>query len=173
MRRHSLATTLATLCVLASGAPAEAAGKTRTVVEQFSDTYELTIDCEPFGPYDFDVLVSGREYVTVTEVAAADGTVLQTVVHARFVETNTNSRSGVSLPLKRSAREVWDWGAGVRTITGAVLVGTQHGNGTWVQDTGRITLTIDTDEPVFVAGPHEVFFGGGIDAIGCAALAGT
>jgi hypothetical protein len=60
MRRHSLATTPAALCVLGSGA-------------------------------SFDVLVSGREDVTVTDVAAANGTVLQTVVHARFVETKRSA----------------------------------------------------------------------------------
>jgi hypothetical protein len=32
-------------------------------------------------------------------------------------------------------------------------------------------MTLDTHEPLFVAGPHEVFFGG-IDPLTCAALAG-
>jgi hypothetical protein len=171
MRKLSTATAVAALCVLGTAASAEAAGKDRIVVERFSNTYELTVDCQPFGPYDFDVLVSGREHVTVTDVVADDGTLLQTVVQVRFTESNTNSESGATVPLKRSAREVWDWGEGTRTITGAVLVGTKRGGGTWVQDTGLLTLTIDTDEPVVVAGPHEAFFGGGIDAIGCAALA--
>jgi hypothetical protein len=171
MRKPSIAIAATALCVLGTGASAEAAGKQRIVVERFSNTYELAVDCEPFGPYAFDVLVSGREHVTVTDVVADDGTVLQTVVHMRFIESNTNSESGVMVPLRRSAHEVWNWGEGTRTITGAVLVGTQRGGGTWVQDTGLITLTIDTNEPVVVAGPHEAFFGDGLDAIGCAALA--
>lgn len=173
MRKISLTTAVAALCLLGTGASADAAGKTRMVVERFTDTYEFAVDCRPFGPYDFEVLVSGREYVMVTDVVADDGVLLQTVVHARFVETDTNSETGATLPLRRSAHEVWNWGEGTRTITGAVLVGTQGGGGTWVQDTGLITLTIDTDEPVRVAGPHEAFFGGGLDLIGCVALAET
>ena len=172
MRKLSLATAAAALCVFGTGASAEAAGTKRIVVEQFSQTYELAVDCRPFGPYDFDVLVSGREHVTVTDVVADDGSVLQTVVRYRFTETDTNSESGATVPLKRSVHEVWNWGEGTRTVTGAVLIGTQPGGGTWVQDTGLITLTIDTDEPVVVAGPHEAFFGGGLDLIGCVALAG-
>ena len=33
-------------------------------------------------------------------------------------------------------------------------------------------MTLDTHEPLFVAGPYEAFFAGGIDYPVCAALAG-
>jgi hypothetical protein len=41
-----------------------------------------------------------------------------------------------------------------------------------VQDTGKISMTLDTFEAFFVAGPHEAFFSGGIDPVVCAALGG-
>jgi hypothetical protein len=171
MRKLTLASAAVALCMLAGGASAQAAGKTRVVVENFSEPYELSVDCSPYGPYDFDVLVTGREYVKVTEVLSADGSLLQTVVRGRLLETNTNSVSGAAVELRRSSHEVWDWGEGVRTISGMVWMGTLPGAGAFVQDTGRIILTIDTDEPVFVAGPHEAFFGE-LDSIVCAELAG-
>ena len=171
MRKLTLASAAVALCMLAGGASAQAAGKTR-VVERVSQPYELSVDCSPYGPYDFDVLVMGREHMKVTEVLAADGSVLETVVRLRALETNTNSLSGAAVELRRSVHEVWDWGEGVRTISGTVWMGTRPGAGAFVQDTGRIILTIDTDEPVFVAGPHEAFFGG-LDSIVCTELAGS
>lgn len=171
MRKIWIAVAASALCALGTAPAADAAGKQRIVVENRSESYEFAIDCRPFGPYDFDILVSGRELITVTDVLTADGSLLQTVVHYRFVEQGSNSETGYTVPLRRSVREVWNWGEGTRTISGAVYIGTQRGGGTYVKDVGRITLTIDTDEPVSVAGPHEAFFGGGIDRIQCAALA--
>ena len=171
MRKAWTAIAASALCALATATAAEAAGKQRIVVEDRSESYAFAIDCSPFGPYDFDILVSGREFIRVTEVLAADGSLLQTVVRYRFAEQASNSETGYTLPLKRSVREAWNWDEGTRTVTGTIFIGTQHGGGTYVQDTGLITLTLDTDEPVVVHGPHEAFFGDGIDAIQCAALA--
>jgi hypothetical protein len=172
MRKLTLASAAVALCMLAGGASAQAAGKTRVVVDRFSERYELSVDCSLHGPYDFDVLVMGREHFKVTEVLAADGSLLETVVRLRALETNTNSLSGAAVELRGSVHEVWDWGEGLRTISGMVWMGTRPGAGSFVQDTGRLILTIDTDEPVFVAGPHEAFFGG-LDSIVCAELAGS
>jgi hypothetical protein len=47
-----------------------------------------------------------------------------------------------------------------------------HDGGRLFHDAGLIRMTLDTHELLFVAGPHEVFFGGGIDPLTCAALAG-
>ena len=172
MRKLSLASVAVALCMLAGGASAQAAGKTRVVVERFSEPYEFPVDCSPYGPYDFDVLVSGRENTRVIDVFAKDGTLLQTVLHTRLSETDTNSETGAAVTLKRSANEVWYWAEGVRTVHGTVWMGTQPGSGSFVQDTGLITLTIDTNEPVRVAGPHEAFFfEGGVDAMVCRQLA--
>jgi len=172
MRKLSLASAAVALCMLAGGASAQAAGTTRVVVDRFSEPYEFAVDCSPYGPYDFDVLVSGRENTRVIEVLAKDGTLLQTVVHTRLTETDANSETGVAVTLKRSANETWYWDEGVRTIHGKIWMGNQPGSGSFVQDTGLITLTIDTDEPIRVTGPHEAFFfDGGLDAIVCRQLA--
>lgn len=158
-------------CVLALGGSAGAAGKQRVVVEQVSEPYEFAVDCSEFGAHDFDNLVSGHQRIQVTEVLAADGTLLQTVFHIAFSETDTNSESGASLRLKASVHEVWDYASNTRTMSGKVALGTQPGGGTYIQEVGRITMTLDTREVLFLAGPHEAFFAGGIDFPVCDTLA--
>ena len=159
-------------CLLAFAGSAGAAGKQRVVVDRYSEPYEFAIDCSDFGPYGFDNVVSGHERKQVTEVRAADGTLLQTVFHTSFSETDTNSDSGASLGLKGAIHEVLDYGANTRTISGKVALGTRPGGGgTYIQEVGRIVMALDTFEPLFVAGPHEAFAAGGIDFPVCAALA--
>jgi hypothetical protein len=160
-----LVTALATV-----GVATASEGKRRVVVESFSESYAFSADCAEFGPYAFEIEVVGNVKVRVTDVVSAEGELLQTVIHVVFRETNTNSVSGRSVPLHQAANEVWDYASNTRTISGAVFVGNAPG-GTWVQDTGRIVMTLDTRIASFVAGPHEAFFGGGLDVIACRALA--
>ena len=68
---------------------------------------------------------------------------------------------------------MWDYGSNTRTVSGGTYLGTDPGQGTYLLHAGRITMTLDTHVPHTVAGHHEVFFGGGIDAVMCAALAGS
>lgn len=159
------------VCLLAFGGSAGAAGKQRVVVDQFSEPYAFAVDCSSFGPHGFDNLVSGHQSARITEVLAADGTLLQTVVNTTFSETDTNSASGATLGLKGSYHEVLDYTANTRTLSGKVALGTRPGGGTYIQEVGRITMALDTFEPLFVAGPHDAFFAGGIDVPVCAALA--
>ena len=100
-----------------------------------------------------------------------DGTVLRTVFHIGIIETDTNSETGRSLPLRGSVYEVWDYGANTREMSGAVWIGNEPGAGTWVQEVGRIEMTLDEHIVTFMAGPHPAFFEGGIDPAVCAALA--
>jgi hypothetical protein len=165
----------AALWVAAMFVPAGVAGangKERVLVESFTESYAFAVDCGDFGPYAFESEVEGSVRVRVTDVLDRNGALLQTVFHIFLKETDTNSVSGKSLPLRTALHEVWDYASNTRTLSGAVFVGTEPGAGTYVQDTGRITLTLDTREAQFVAGPHEAFFGGGVDPIVCAALAG-
>ncbi len=161
------------LCALAATAPAHAEGKQRVVVERFSQPYEFAVPCGDFGPYAFDNLVSGTEHVQVTEVSAADGTLLQVVFNIQFSETDTSSESGAVITLKGAVHEVWDFASNTRTLNGKVFLATRRGEGVVIQDTGRITMTLDTREALFVAGPHAVFFSGGIDAVVCADFAAS
>ena len=170
MKKLALLTTLGALA-LGPAATAVAAGKQRVVVDRFTEPYEFAADCSEFGPYEFEILVSGRQRVEVTDVLATDGTLLQTVLRIGLTETDANSVTGETMTLKGAIHEVWDYAANTRTINGKVWSG--HGeDGTVFLDAGRITMTLDTHEPLFVAGPHDVFFGGGIDPMACAALAG-
>jgi hypothetical protein len=155
-----------------AGVATASQGKSRIVVESFSESYAFSADCSQFGPHAFEIDVVGSVKVRVTDVVAANGELLQTVIHVVFREIDTNSVSGRSVPLHQAATEVWDYASNTRTITGAVFVGSSPG-GTWVQDTGRITMTRDTRIASFVAGPHEAFFGGGLDVVACGALAGA
>jgi hypothetical protein len=171
--KRALALGVVVVAVLATAAVAGASNrKARIVVERFVDEYSfVAVDCSEFGPYDFSIEVEGTLRVSVVDVLADDGSLLQTVFHFVLDETDTNTVSGRSLPLHGAKREVWDYASNTRTGTGGVYIGTERGHGTYVQDTGRIVMTLDTRLAQFVAGPHEAFFGGGIDAVLCAALA--
>jgi hypothetical protein len=160
----------AVLAVAATATPALAAGTHREVVDRFSEPYAGAVDCAEVGPWDHEVEYEGVEHVRVTEVRASDGTLLQTVLAIRQEETDTSSSSGASIRLTSATHEVWYHADGVRTLSGKVWLGTAPG-GPLVQDTGRITLTLDTNELVSVHGPHTAFFEG-LDELVCAGLAG-
>jgi hypothetical protein len=155
---------------LALAGPADAAQTKRVVVERGVDQYKFAIDCADFGPFGFENIVEGEQHAQVIEVLAADGTLLRTEFHLTFIETDTNSVTGASLPLKAAVREILDWETNTRTQTGMVALGTQPG-GPYIQEVGRIVMTIDTHEVSFLAGPHDAFFEGGIDPRVCGALA--
>lgn len=169
MRKLSI-TALAATCALAPAAPAEAAGKQRVLAERFVEPYEFAIDCADFGPYDFENLVDGVQRIRVVDVFASDGTLLETEFHIALRETNTNSKTGASVPVKGTVREVWHYASNTRTISGSVWMVNQPGQGLVVHDSGRITLDLDTDEPSFIAGPKDVFFGN-LDELVCEVLA--
>ncbi len=167
---HKTASAIALLAAsgafaLANTGPAAAAAKQRVVVDRFSEDYAFAIDCGDFGPYGFDNEVVGHQRVAVTDVLAADGTLLQTVLNIGLTETDANSVTGETLRLKGAVHEVWDYAANTRTISGKVWSGTVPGEGAVIHDVGRIRMTLDTNEVLFVAGPHSVFFSGGIDPV--------
>lgn len=158
-----VATTLA-LPALGNAAPGE------RVRDQFGGPYSFSVPCEPYG-YAFDVLVEGSDRFVITDVFDESGTLIRTEIRASLTETNTNSVTGKSLTLKGHVHIVFDYADNTRTLTGVVYMG-RTSEGTSFQDTGRIVVTLDTSIATFVAGPHEVFFGGGIDKMACEALAG-
>ncbi len=141
------------------------------MVDRFTQSYEDSVDCADVGPYQFEVLFAGRERIEVTEVIAADGTLLQTVLQPRHQRDRRQLRHGRERPAEGSGPR----GLGLRVQHPHDLrqgVARHHpGEGKAFQDTGLITMTLDTHEALSVAGPHEVFFGGGLDAMVCAWLA--
>lgn len=162
---------LAGVVALGVVAPSQAAQKHREVVERIDEDGGFTVDCGEFGPYEFSNIVAGHQWLTITEVRDGEGTLLQTVFHTRVKETETNSVTGGSLPLTTSIREVWDYEDNTRTIDGKVFMGIKGEGGTYVHETGRIVMTLDTRVASFVAGPHDAFFEGGVDYPVCRALA--
>ena len=96
---------------------------------------------------------------------------MRTVFIQGFKETNTHFVTGATLPVYGQVREVWEYGEETRTVSGAVYIGTRRGTGTWVHDSGRITMTLEDRIASFIAGPKEVFLGGGLDAYACRAFA--
>jgi len=172
MPRHFRPIALLTLAAaLVPAAPAAAAPTERIVVERFVEPYEFTIDCSEFGPYAFENLVSGIQRIRVVDVVAADGTLLRTEFNIAIREVDENSVTGATLPLRTAVREVWHYATGTRTLNGAVFIGTDAGAGTYVHDSGRITMTLDTRIASFLAGPKEAYLSGGVDYPVCAALA--
>ena len=155
----------------AVAAPASAAGTTRTVVADFSAPYDFTVDCAQSGDYAFDIAVQGEQQTRITTVTAADGTLLRTVIHSSFEETDTNSISGASLPLAGTSNEVVDHEAGTRTVRGDIARGTQPGAGTYFKESGQIVFAGGPGNVTFAAGRHDAIAFGGINGALCAALA--
>lgn len=169
--KRGLSVAAVAACTLGLAGTAQGAGKERVIVDRWTESGGGVVDCSEFGPYEFENHFSGTQKITVTDVFSRDGELLQTIVHANLQETEMNSVTGATLLLKAAVHEVWDYASNTRTISGKVWHGTTNGGGTYVHDTGRITMTLDTREPLFVAGPHEAFFAGGVDVPVCAALA--
>lgn len=163
---------MALALTLAPITQAVAAGTERVVVARFHAPYESIVDCSAHGPYDFENAFSGRQRLSVTEVYDAEGTLVRTVLSATFSEIDTNTDSGYSLPLRGGYTQVFDWVAGTMTLTGNVAHGKSPDGGSYLLEVGRLVLTLDAREPVFVAGPHEVLEAGGVNPAICAALAG-
>ena len=153
---------------LAFSGVAGASTGTERVRDRFGGTYAFAIPCTPFG-YAFDVLIDGEDRWSITDVFDAGGNLLRTEFHTSFTETNTNSVTGNTLTLRTRFHDVWDYTTNTRTASNSTIGMTADGKA--FQDTGRIVMTLDTHEPSFVAGPHDVFFGGGLDKVVCEALA--
>jgi len=164
MPRHLLSAVVLAATLLLP-ATAGAAQRERVLVERVTFPYEGAADCGGFA----------IEYAGVQRFTAWDifegGDLVRTVFIQGFKETNTHSVTGAVLELRGQVREVWEYGEGTRTLSGAVYVGNRQGAGTWVHDSGRITMTLEDRVASFLAGPKEVFLGGGLDAVACAAMA--
>ena len=167
-------TTLALLTLLVASAlvlPAVGgAAAVERIRERFGGPYSLAVPCDPYG-HAFDVLVEGDDRGSITDVLDESGTLIREELHISLTEANTNSVTGKTLSLKGHVHIVFDYLANTRTLTGIVFMG-RTTEGKAFQDTGRIVITLDKSVATFVAGPHEVFFGGGIDRMACEALAG-
>ena len=164
MTRHLLPVA-ALAAALLLPATADAAKRERVLVERVTFPYDGTADCGTFS-----IAYEGDQRFTAWDIFE-DGELVETVFIQSFTETNTSSATGTSLTLRGRVREVWEYDEGTRTVSGAVYIGTRAGAGTWVHDSGRITMTLEDRIASFLAGPKEVFLGGGLDAYACRVFA--
>ena len=153
----------AAAAALALGAPAATASPRET------NPYTGSFDCSGAG-YDFTMEWEGVEYVVFKDRFDDSGELIGFIFKIRFREVDTNTATGKTVISRGSETENWDLVAGIRTLTGATFIGTQPGAGTFIHDTGRIVIDLDTGEAIFIAGPHDGFHNG-IDETVCAALA--
>jgi hypothetical protein len=168
--KHRLLFAVAAAGALAAGlALASSAHATPPTHEgPFTIPYEFTPDCSPFG-FNFQNEVVGQEEVSVDTFYDSQGTTKRVVVHDSFVETDTNSVTGKTLPFSGNRVETFDLVAGTRTVVGRSAVMTDPGHGIVIHDTGRVVF----DAPFhvsFEAGPHDVL-NGDVDQLACSALA--
>jgi hypothetical protein len=160
----AVAAALAVTLSIASAA--RAASPTRDDLGSFP--YTFTVDCSPYG-FGFANIVQGVETLFVETFYDADGNPVKVVVHDGFIETDTNSVTGKTLPFSQTWVNTYDLVAGTRTVVGKEFVMTDPGKGIVIQDTGRNVF--DAPEHVsFDAGIHEVLYGD-IDQLACSALA--
>ena len=146
-------------------ASADAAKRERVLVERDTFPYSGVADCGAFA-----IEYAGDQRFKAWDIFE-NGELVQTVFIQGFKETDTHSLTGATLALRGTAHEVWDYTTGLRTVNGAVYMGNRPGEGTWVHDSGRIIMTLEDRIASFVAGPKEVFFGGGLDAYACRTFA--
>jgi hypothetical protein len=168
--KHRLLFTVSAAAALAAAlALASSAHATPPTHEgPFTIPYEFTPDCSPFG-FNFQNEVVGQEEVTVDTFYDSQGTTVRVVVHDSFVDTDTNSVTGKTLPFSGNRVETFDLIAGTRTVVGRSAVMTDPGHGIVIHDTGRNVF----DAPFhvsFEAGPHDVLHGD-VDQLACSALA--
>jgi hypothetical protein len=135
--------------------------------------YELSVDCSPYG-FDFTIDVVGQATVWVETFVDASGEPVRVVVHDSSSETDTNSVTGETVPMRGQSVTTYDLVAGTRTVNGKTFLMTVPGSGAAILDVGRVVF----DAPFqvsFEAGPHEVLHGGvgaHLDELACNALAG-
>lgn len=162
-----VAAALALAVLLAVASSARAAPPTRDNVG--SIPYTFTVDCSPYG-FGFANIVQGVETLFVETFYGADGSPVKVVIHDGFVETDSNSVTGKTLPFSQTWVNTYDLAAGTRTVVGKALLMTAPGKGVVVQDTGRVVF--DAPRHVsFEAGQHAPLHGD-LDQLVCGALAG-
>jgi hypothetical protein len=98
-----------------------------------------------------------------------DGNPVKVVVHGGFIETDTNSVTGKTLPFSQTWVNTYDLVAGTRTVVGKAFAMTDPGKGIVIQDTGRVVFDAP-EHTSFEAGQHEPLHGD-LDEFACSALA--
>jgi hypothetical protein len=151
MRRTTAVLLAATLMSIAALVSAGAAGATppTTETETSSGTFVFE-DCA------VDLTVDFRRTVTTTTFYDDAGDPVRVQTHAVFLGTLTNADTGKSV----TDRDYWmttvKLESGTSTIVGLLFHINIPGHGIVVLWAGRAVLDLETDEPLFEAGPKDV-----------------
>jgi hypothetical protein len=168
MRSTIITTAAAAIAALSVATPAALASKP-DVVDRFSEPYSGSVECSVAGS-EFTMVYSGIQHWTAKLWLDDSGESVRESFHVRFRETSVNTSTQKTVLAHGSSTEDWDFAAGTRTINGAVFMGSDQGVGTFIHDSGRLILDLETDEALSMSGPHEGYENG-IDETICAAVA--
>jgi len=130
--------------------------------------YAFTVDCSPYG-FAFSIIVQGEETDRIQTFYDAGGNPVKVVDHGGFVETDTNSVTGKTLPFSQTWINTFDLAAGTRTVVGKAFMMTEPGQGAVIRDTGRVVFDAP-EHVIFESGPDHQVLHGDIDQLACTAL---
>jgi hypothetical protein len=149
-RIGTILTAAATLVMIGTAAPAQAAPVTHTTEsEEFTGTIEKWRECDGFDiNLEFDVTLRITQYYDangdlVRERVKAYGT--GTLINSETGETNTGSSPQIYFN---------DFIEGTETTVGRRNHNNLPGEGNVALDAGRIVIDMQTGEVLFSAGPH-------------------
>jgi hypothetical protein len=148
-----------------------AAAASPVVVEKnstFTRLFPGLTDCQAYG-YSFTFTEEYQVTRSVTDFYGDNGTLLREVAIVRFVGTSTNDTTGKSIAVTGHRHITFDFVNGTFTETGVLRHVTVSGQGIILHESGRIVSGLDTEELLFLAGPHELLAGDLADY--CAVLA--
>jgi hypothetical protein len=122
---------------------------------------------------DISLFTTGRTFGTT--FFDANGDVVRTIVHNRFLDHFTNTVTGEKLLNRGTFQETFIPVDGsqdlfTNTIDGHVFLATKPGHGIVIHDSGRIIFNPDETEILFVAGHHDELVEHQFEALLCSAL---
>lgn len=168
---RKLALLLSMFVVVAATLAATAAANTRVVVQHnaiVTRHFEGLTDCQAYG-YTFTF--TGDYVVKRSDVQYFDGNgnLVEEVISAHFVGTDTNDTTGKSLRDTGERHIVLDFVNNTVTESGVLRHITVPGSGIVLHESGRIITSLTDNSVIFMAGPHQLFAGD--EAEFCGALA--
>jgi hypothetical protein len=159
------------LCLIPLASAAGAIAVTPVVVEKQQELTRVFAGLQDCQAYGYTFTTTGRFEVTrsITDFYANDGNLLREELHIRFVGSETNDVTGNSLPVNGVRHITLDFVRGTFTETGVLRHVAVPGEGIVLHESGRLVRSLDDDQVLGEAGPHQLFQGD--LAAFCAALA--
>jgi opacity protein-like surface antigen len=162
---------LGVVAAIAATLAVSAAANTRVVVQHnaiVTRHFAGLTDCQAYG-YTFTF--TGDYVVRRSDVQYFDdnGTLVEEVIWAHFVGTDTNDTTGKSLRDTGERHITFDYVNNTVTESGVLRHITVPGSGIVLHESGRLIVSLVDESVIFMAGPHQLLTGD--EAEFCAALA--